>query len=560
MRRANLTILLASLVLACWAKGPDFFSTGSEPDRDAPSIQLISPPYTPGGVFNIPGMVFQVTDGGSGVDWTTLSVLRGGVPLTYTVTGDQASASFGSTGDGTFNVDVSVKDKGGNLATQHIDGGMVVDQTPPNIIFTGPTVTQFSGLSALLSYSGTATDAHLGSVTAILQTAGTSGACGSAGATAWPVGPGGGQVSENSWASSAILGTNGAFQFSYMEQNPAGAGSIMQRHCPGVTAADLALGINGAPNPNTTTVFRSTDLTWTPVISDNTPIQFINQSPAASLPGPFNISSVAFDVIDPPGSNGAAISGVDLNSIQVLLGPGSRPTTRAGNRFTVDIADLADGPLVLNLSGRDLAGNGGAGIINIYKKTAPPTLSLTSAPPSTWSSSNPSETYTYLGMFVDPLTIHASGALYRGDPDGTCVADQAHRFAVGTGPGNVSQDTWDPLPLGAERRLLRELSPRTTAFLPAATPPRGTSATCFRVPSMRRTPSAAPIPSVAAPSTAARSPGSRPLPEASTSNWISPDMRTSLSVGGLPSSVPRGMRRRHQPSHPRPSLHSRRLP
>jgi hypothetical protein len=51
-------------------------------------------------------------------------------------------------------------------------------------------------------------------------------------------------------------------------------------------------------------------------------------SPAASLTGPFNINSFGFQVVDLPGSNGAPPSGVDLNSVEVLVGPTRKTATR----------------------------------------------------------------------------------------------------------------------------------------------------------------------------------------------------------------------------------------
>ncbi len=451
----KILVILALPLAGCWLKESDFFSTGNALlDVTAPEILLLSPVNTPGGVFNLGGVTIQARDliGENGappteVDWSTFRVLRGGMPLTYTVANDQALVDFGTSADGGFNLDVSVKDHQGNLGTQHINS-MDLDRTSPNIVITSsPTVTQLTGLSATLNYSWTVADAHLLNVNAALQHPGNDGSCGGVGATPFSVGSSTGQVSQSSWSN--LSASNGSYQIQYSENTPAGASSVTEKHCLVITASDAAKGANLQPNPNTTTLLSSTTLMWIPPAPvDNTPVEFINVAPLSTLSGPFNISSAAFDANDPQGSNAATPTGVDPSSIQVLLGQNPLPFTRNGNRYTVSLTGIADGPLVLNLSGKDFAGNTGSGTFGFDLARTPPNITLQSSVAGNWSSPNPSEAFNYSGTVTDEFPLTANGALYRGNPDGTCVADQAHRFTVGTGPGNVSQDTWSSYLLG----------------------------------------------------------------------------------------------------------------
>ena len=261
--------------LSCEIKSYLFFTpppidSSAIPDIDKPRFFNLQPSYSLSGPFRIRQVVFSVEDspssnGGpiSGLDNATVraAFLPNLVPLPLTSTGNQYIASFPQIADGTYTVQLSAKDKAGNLGTSN--WSFTLDNTPPLINVTPPAPVTSNAPSLQIALNGTVTDANPGLGNVSVYKVGPSGDCANLDKQLIPVGTGPGFVSKNSFDFSAQI----QFAISYTVYNgvPAAGPPATATYCNVVRADDTAKGADGAPSPNETLLNVPVIVNWTPV-------------------------------------------------------------------------------------------------------------------------------------------------------------------------------------------------------------------------------------------------------------------------------------------------------
>ncbi len=179
-----------------------------------------------------------------------------------------------------------------------------------------------------------------------------------------------------------------------------------------------------------------------PVIDNTSPV-FGNPYPFASLTGPFAINSVHIDINDIVGSNGAPASGVDPSSVTASIGGESLPVTHSGNTYSASLAGIPDGQLGIVWSAKDFAGNRGMSTMSLYMKNTGPVISIPILPPSTSQSNGPSMSFNIGGTIADAYLFKATGTVLKPGPSNVCGNTDNTPWPTGTGPGQVSGNSWD---------------------------------------------------------------------------------------------------------------------
>jgi hypothetical protein len=180
---------------------------------------------------------------------------------------------------------------------------------------------------------------------------------------------------------------------------------------------------------------------------DIDPPTFTNPVPLGGTTYPYNISQLFFTVTDPVGSNGAAASGVDYSSVTVTPYPLTipLPLTRVDTRFTADLSGVADGLLDLRFKASDFRLNLGSYSSSFYKVTTAPVIKYT-LPPQPITSSAPSVQFTSAGTVTYPFPQFAGSVIKtinQAGPDNQCGTADDVLWPRGTGPGQVSENTFD---------------------------------------------------------------------------------------------------------------------
>jgi hypothetical protein len=168
--------------------------------------------------------------------------------------------------------------------------------------------------------------------------------------------------------------------------------------------------------------------------------------PVAGLMKPLNIDHIQFSLNDPAGSNGAAASGIDPNSVTLTMQNGSQlPLVLSNNAWTTSLAGVADGAQTMTASASDRAGNSSTYVYVFTLKTADPSITFSTTPQHTWQSSDPSVSFDFTGTIADPNIATAVGAVYKPGPNGTCGDQDDVIWPKGSAGGQVSENTFDYL-------------------------------------------------------------------------------------------------------------------
>ncbi len=170
---------------------------------------------------------------------------------------------------------------------------------------------------------------------------------------------------------------------------------------------------------------------------------FSNLLPQQGLGGPLHLDSFSFDVNDAPGSNGARPSGVNFASVRALRSGLNLPLTRSGSTWTGSLAGIADGPLSLQLSAQDSAGNQSSYDWSFLLKNTPPTITWSLQPQFTWQSNAPSVDFSFGGSIEDAHFRLATGAIYKAGADNTCGTADDALWPKGTAGGQVDENMFD---------------------------------------------------------------------------------------------------------------------
>lgn len=178
-----------------------------------------------------------------------------------------------------------------------------------------------------------------------------------------------------------------------------------------------------------------------PTVSDNTPPIFLNPFPLSSLTGPFAINSVHVDVNDIIGSNGAPASGVA--SVSASIGGETLPMTHSGNTYTASLAGIPDGQIGIVWAGKDFAGNSSMSTMNLFVKNTGPVISIPLLPAATSQSNAASTAFSIGGTIADAYLFKATGTVLKPGPSNVCGNTDNTPWPSGTGPGEVSGNSWD---------------------------------------------------------------------------------------------------------------------
>lgn len=280
-RRRRLVLAGAVVLLggvACWSKSADFFApfpgtttSTTIPDVDPPLISIIDP-LSSVTVLHDHILKFSVLDGtstnggaASGLDLSSVTATYGGLTLPLTNDGLNFTGSLTGLSDGAKSFYLTAKDLTGNTAG--IYSNFFLKNTPPVINFTTPpTPTQSSSAASVtFNFTVNANDLYPGSAHLNLTKAGPDGICGTADDIVPVIGTGLGQVSGTNFDYTSTFRSGGAFTPSVTTYNGVTNGSsATATYCFGVTALDLATDGFGQPNPNTATVWRTSQVTWGP--------------------------------------------------------------------------------------------------------------------------------------------------------------------------------------------------------------------------------------------------------------------------------------------------------
>jgi hypothetical protein len=212
---------------------------------------------------------------------------------------------------------------------------------------------------------------------------------------------------------------------------------------PVTVLASMVVALGCEAKPSDFFVPPSVSQTTAPTVSDNTPPVFVNQFPSPTLIGPFAINSVHVDVQDLVGSNGAPASGLDPSSVSASIGGESLPVTHSGNTYTSSLAGIPDGQLGIVWSAKDFGGNGGMSTRNFYLKNHGPVITIPLLPASTSQSNGASMAFSIGGTIADSYLFKASGTVLKPGPSNVCGNTDNTPWPAGTGPGQVSGNSWD---------------------------------------------------------------------------------------------------------------------
>ena len=179
-------------------------------------------------------------------------------------------------------------------------------------------------------------------------------------------------------------------------------------------------------------------------VPDIDPPVFAPIFPIPSLTGPLRFANVVYDVTDPAGTNGAPPSGVNPSTVTATLSPSGTALTGTalGTRYTWSTAQLTDGAYDFRYTAKDNAGNVGTAQRNLILKLTPPTIAITASPATLSSSSAASVPFTFTGTVMDPYLGPATATVSRAGADGQCFTADDIAWPVGTGLGQISQNSF----------------------------------------------------------------------------------------------------------------------
>ncbi len=170
---------------------------------------------------------------------------------------------------------------------------------------------------------------------------------------------------------------------------------------------------------------------------------FSGFTPQINLTGPQNVDVISFNFNDPEGSNGAIPSGVDPSTVRAILGGMNLDLTQAGHRWQGGINGFQDGPIGVELSGSDLAGNAGSIGYNFHLKRNAPLINFTLTPDASFSSEEDEVELDLQGVIADPFLGGAWAGIYDFGPDGLCGTADDQPWPQGSNPGEVSTNFFD---------------------------------------------------------------------------------------------------------------------
>jgi hypothetical protein len=180
-------------------------------------------------------------------------------------------------------------------------------------------------------------------------------------------------------------------------------------------------------------------------LPDVDPPAYSDLLPRLGLTGPIRVEDLRFKTTDPLGINGAAASGVDPASVRAILSPSGTPValTRNGNVYSGSLSTVTDGMLDIRLAAKDSAGNESTYTWTFLKKTVKPTISFDMTPAPAVSTSAPQVDFHYEGRITDPFLGITVGTVMRPGVDNNCGTSDDVLATVGTGGGQVSQNTFE---------------------------------------------------------------------------------------------------------------------
>jgi hypothetical protein len=202
--------------------------------------------------------------------------------------------------------------------------------------------------------------------------------------------------------------------------------------------------------------FFAPEYTTTDKLPDVTPPTFLNFKPSAQMMAVYNVDQFNFDFVDVAAANGVPASGVDLASVRTTYGSNQSLTfTRAGDTYTASLTGVSDGAQTFRMEGRDLAGNAATGSMTLTLDRSAPNINVTQRPAVSTNSNAPSADIEWRLGITDPHLMNAVGSIYRAGADNLCGTMDDVLVPKGTGPDQVSENTWNYSLANANNLMVR---------------------------------------------------------------------------------------------------------
>lgn len=202
--------------------------------------------------------------------------------------------------------------------------------------------------------------------------------------------------------------------------------------------------------------FFAPEYTTVDRLPDITPPQFSNYKPLAVMTGVYNVSTFTTDFTDVVPANGVPASGVDAASVKATIGAGlPLALTRAGDTYSASLAGVADGSQTIRLEGKDVAGNAATGSMTLTLDRTPPNINVMERPLTSFTSNAGSNEVSWRFGITDPNLMNAVGAIYRPGVDNTCGTNDDVLVPKGTGPDQISENSWTYSSMNASNVLVR---------------------------------------------------------------------------------------------------------
>lgn len=179
-------------------------------------------------------------------------------------------------------------------------------------------------------------------------------------------------------------------------------------------------------------------------LRDETPPRIFDFMPPAGLV--YNGDNIMFNVEDP--QNGAPPSGLGPDGVHVTVDGTMLPLERSGPMYTATLGQLSDGFTRFVVDATDLSGNSSTATHELTIDRTAPTVNLSTTPPSTAETNQPSFMFEFAGMAMDPNLEGGSLSVRQPASDGSCSPDGT-LWPVGSTGGTISQNTFSIGPSGS---------------------------------------------------------------------------------------------------------------